>query len=156
MTNINYILAFMLGVFSCLLFIYIFSSGIEMPVGGMIGNVSAPSDSIKDNQIHVYENAIVIDVENAGISKYAATGSMLPLLDENSNGIRIQVKSESEINVGDIITFEKNNELIIHRVIEKGIDNEGVYFITKGDNSGMNDSKIRIEQIKYKTIGVLW
>lgn len=155
MNILNYILTFIIGFFTCLVIFYVMQNGLEMPFGGS-GNLTSPSDNIKDSQIHVYENAIVIDIKNAGIGHYASTGSMLPVLNENSTGIRIQVNSENDIKAGDIITFKQDNNLIIHRVISKGKDNEGVYFITKGDNSPASDGKIRLSQILYKTIGVLW
>ena len=81
---------------------------------------------------------------------------MLPVLDQESNGIRIVPKSENEVNEGDIITFKQDNLLIVHRVVEKGIDNQGVYFITKGDNNSLSDGKIRFKDIEYITIGVLY
>ena len=81
---------------------------------------------------------------------------MKPLFDHSSNGIRIKPVSEDDINIGDIITFKEGNLLIIHRVIEKGIDNNGVYFITKGDNNFVSDGKIRFKDIEYKTIGIIY
>lgn len=139
---------------------YYFASGLENPfLNGFVFNsssASTPSDFVKENQIEVYADKVVIKVKNAGIGRYAPTGSMEPVLDENSNGIRIIPESEEQINIGDIITFEKNNELIIHRVIEKGIDKNGTYFITKGDNNDITDGKIRFNEIKYLTIGVIW
>ena len=121
-----------------------------------IKNNSAPFDFVKENQIQVFEDKIVINIDKASISRYAPTGSMLPVLDEGSNGIRIVPKSEAEIHIGDIITFKQDNMLIVHRVIEIGSDNEGKYFITKGDNSPINDGKIRFKDIEYITIGVIW
>ena len=41
-------------------------------------------------------------------------------------------------------------------VIEKGIDEDGIYFITKGDNNSITDGKIRFEDIEYITVGVIW
>ena len=152
----SYSLIFLAGFLSCLLFI-MFYGGTEIPyVFAEKGNTDAPGNWIKENQIHVYDNAVVIDINNADISRYAPTGSMKPVLDEYSTGIRIVPKSEEEINVGDIVTFEKDNDLIIHRVIEKGEDSDGVYFITQGDNSNVSDGKIRFNEIKYVTIGVIW
>src|SRR3989344_8203226 len=110
---------------------------------------SAPFDFVKENQIQIYDDKIVIDIRGASISSYAPTGSMLPVLDQGSNGIRIVPKSEAEIHIGDIITFNQDNMLIVHRVIEIGSDSEGTYFITKGDNSPINDGKIRFKDIKY-------
>jgi len=153
----SYSLIFLVGFLSCLL-IGIFYSGVETPLAfGIIkGNINAPGNWIEENQIHVYENAIVIDIDSASISRYASTGSMKPVLDEDSTGIRIIPKSENQVNVGDIITFEQDNDLIIHRIIEKGEDSGGIYFITQGDNSNITDGKIRFKDIKYVTIGVIW
>ena len=98
----------------------------------------------------------MIYVNNASIGRYASTGSMKPVLDENSHGIRIVPVSESDIHVGDIVTYEKNNELIIHRIIEIGKDENGTYFIPKGDNNPVDDGKIRFSDIKYVTVAMVW
>lgn len=154
---------FLMGFISANLLSFYFVYGLEKPFpvnfSSFFSNNSnneAPFDFIKENQIEVYDNKVVINVNGASISKYAATGSMKPTLDENSNGIRVIPKSEDNIHLGDIITFEQNGNLIIHRVIEKGTDNEGVYFITKGDNNNISDGKIRFKDIKYVTIGIIW
>ena len=81
---------------------------------------------------------------------------MKPVFDEKANGIRIKPKASEEINEGDIVSFRKEQGLIVHRVIKKGIDDEGTFFITKGDNSEVDDGKIRFEDIEYITIGILW
>ena len=119
-------------------------------------NEKAPRDYISEDQIFVYEDKVVIFVDDVSLSKYSPTGSMRPVLDEGSNGLRVSVESVDDIDVGDIVSFKKDNILIVHRIIEKGVDNEGVYFITKGDNNPIDDGKIRLEQINYKTIGVIW
>jgi signal peptidase I len=81
---------------------------------------------------------------------------MLPVFDTGANGIRIQPHSSDEIKLGDIVSYERNGELIVHRVIEIGTDSQGLYFITKGDNSAFSDGKIRFSEIKYITIGILY
>jgi hypothetical protein len=116
----------------------------------------APSDFIKEDQIEVLNDKIIIKVNNATIGRYAPTGSMKPLLDENSNGIRIVPKGENDIHIGDIITFVQDDTLIIHRVIEINYDEKGIYYITKGDNNSLVDKKVRFKDIKYLTIGILW
>lgn len=158
---LTYCFIFLLGILSSMLIFYFLDLGIEKPLGfsgffSTINNNSAPSDWIKEEQIKVYENAIVINIEGASISRYAPTGSMLPVLDEKSNGIRIVPKNEEQIKIGDIVTFEKDKELIVHRVIEKGRDEKGAWFTTKGDNSQVEDGKIYFSDIRYVTIGVLW
>ncbi len=151
---------FSMGFLSCILFGLVYAE-TERPliIGGMSliqGSYDAPGDWIKESQIHVNEDSVVIDIEGASIGKYTPTGSMKPILDEYSNGIRIVPENPSQIEIGDIITFEQNEELIIHRVIEKGFDENGAYFITKGDNNTVTDGKIRFRDVKYVTVAILW
>ncbi len=148
---------FLIGFLSCMLVVAI-GQKAEMPLafGYWENGLEAPGNWISEQEIQIYDNAVVLNIEGASLSRYAPTGSMKPLLNENSNGIKIVPKSEQDISIGDIVTFEQNGEHIIHRVIEKGIDEKGVYFITKGDNNNVSDGKIRFSQIKYVTIGMLW
>jgi len=90
---------------------------------------------IEEKDIQVYKDKIVINVKNPSLSNYAPTGSMRPVIDVYANGIRIVPTSENEIQIGDIVSFEQDNQLIVHRVIEKGLDEQGIYFVTKGDNN---------------------
>ena len=131
-----------------------FNSGLSV-FESVDGNVT-PFDSIPDKDILVYPDRVVIKVKGASIGNYAPTGSMRPVLDKGTSGIRIIPKSEDEIFIGDIITYKKGERLIIHRVVEKSFDKEGVYFITKGDNNTISDGKIRFEDIEYKTIGLIY
>ena len=91
-------------------------------------------DFLTNEDVLIFNDRIEIKINNSGLSSYDKSGSMSPTLDENSNGITIIPKSEGEIEIGDIISYEKNGELIVHRVIGKGTDEYGVYFVTKGDN----------------------
>lgn len=116
----------------------------------------ASSDYIKENNIHINNNSVCIDIENPSISRYAATGSMQPTLDENANGIRIPVNNSKDIKLGDIITFKRDDDFIIHRVIEIGYDSIGWYCITRGDYNVINDGKIRLNEISSKTIMIIY
>ncbi len=152
-------LIFLLGFLSANITGYLMVYGAENPFSNgfnFSGISHAPSDFIGENQIQIYDNKVVINIKDASISRYAPTGSMKPTFDENANGIRIVPKSEDEIKVGDIITYKDGENLIVHRVIEKGIDKEGIYFIMKGDNNTISDGKVRFRDIKYKTIGIIW
>ena len=156
MKALNYLAIFILGFLSCMLLIYGLAYGKELPRAlGLQENPSAPGDWIQENKIYVYSNAVCIDVENASLSNYAASGSMMPVLDSGSNGIRI-VPKEGELKIGDIVSYEKDGELIVHRIVEIGQDSEGTWFVTKGDNNSANDGKIRFSDIRYVTIGVLY
>ena len=70
----------------------------------------------------VYEDKIVLEIENYILSKYSFSESMVPVFDAGANGVGIKPFSENDLHVGDIVTFRQNNKLIVHRIIEKGID----------------------------------
>lgn len=154
------ILFFALGFLSCALIIYGFNySNIEVPFGtglSIRSNTSAPSNWIEDKDIVVFEDMIMLKIPNATISSYANSGSMKPFFDEEANGIRIVPESAEQIEVGDIISYRFEGMLVVHRVIEKGFDEKGVYFITKGDNNIINDGKVRFEDIEYVTVGIIF
>jgi len=153
------ILAFFIGFLSCYFILNLNDFKIEKPLninGFASNNPESPSDWIKREQITLYEDKIVIKLKNAGLSDYAPTGSMRPILDENATGIKIKPESEEQINIGDIVTFQSGEDLIVHRIIKKGKDENGTYFITKGDNNDFSDEKIRFSDIRYVTIGIIW
>src|SRR3989344_6966322 len=148
---------FSIGFFSALALNLSLSNSFEHPLSFFsTSELRAPSDFIKEDNIKVYENKIVIELDDASLSKYSPTGSMLPIFDKGANGIRVIPKSKNDISVGDIVTFEKDSILIVHRVVEKGQDENGTYFITQGDNNQVSDGKIRFSDIKYLTVGILY
>jgi hypothetical protein len=155
-------LIFLLGFLSASLINYNFLYGTETPLLKDFGVTTittnqVPADFVHEDQIEIYPDKVVINVKNASISRYAATGSMKPVLDENSNGIRIVPSTENDIHVGDIISYQNGENLIIHRVVERGKDSNGTYFILKGDNNPVDDGgKVRFKDIKYKTIAMIW
>jgi len=152
-------LVFLAGFLSCALLFYAFSySNVEIPFAtGLVSfSANAPSDWVAEEDIIIFDDMIVLRIANATLSNYAATGSMKPLFDYGANGIRIVPESIDDISVGDIVSFRFDGILIVHRIAERGVDSEGVYFITQGDNSVFSDDKIRFEDIEYVTIGVIW
>lgn len=65
---------------------------------------------------------------------YVVSQSMEPTIMKNALCITRTIDF-SEIEVGDIITYSHDNQIIIHRVKEKHSD----YLITKGDNNDVQD-----------------
>ena len=64
--------------------------------------------------------------------------------------------NSSELNIGDIISFESNQEVVTHRII--GVEKTGKdsIYITKGDNNEIEDlKKVSYNQIKGKVVKVL-
>ena len=76
------------------------------------------------------------------------TGSMEPEISVNN---KIIIKEYLDYNIGDIVTYIQEGEIITHRVIEK----EGEYYYTKGDNNNTIDKPIIKEQIEGKVIYIL-
>lgn len=64
--------------------------------------------------------------------------SMYPTIQTND---RIKIKKCNKYNIGDILIFEFNNELLAHRLLKKN-----GHFFCKGDNS------FRLEEIDEKDI----
>ena len=120
---------------------------------------NSPYDWIKLDQINVYENEVVIKIENPEWAIYTDTNSMDPLIDSTANAIEIIPKSEEDIHLGDIIAYEPELKegIVTHRVIEISYDEEGWYTILKGDNNDKPDpGKVRFEQIKRVIVAIIY
>ena len=150
------VLIFMIGFVFGQFYNY-WGHGFSLITGEAVVAPYAPSDVVSERNITVYGDRVVIAVEGASVSRYESSGSMAPVLDLGASGIRIVPESEDEIGVGDIVSFERDDSLIVHRVIAKEVDTKGVYFITKGDNSPLPDEeRIRFRDIRYVTIGIIY
>ena len=120
---------------------------------------ASPSDWIKENQILVFNSQVILDLKNAEWATFTDTHSMEPVLSSRSNAIEVKPKSADDIHVGDIISYksEYSDGIIIHRVIEKGEDEQGAYFILKGDNNPYPDpGRIRFEQIQRVVVAIVY
>ena len=119
---------------------------------------SSPSDWITEKQIEVFSDRVVLDIKDAQWAAFTNTNSMDPVLDENANAIQIVPRSEAEIGVGDIVSYvHPTAGRIIHRVAYKGQDENGTYFIMKGDNNPTSDpDKVRFDQIKTVTVAIIY
>ena len=125
-------------------------------LGSALFDKPSPADWVQEKDILIYNDRVVILVPNATLSSYAFSKSMDPLLDGTANGIEIKPNSPEDIHVGDIIAYEKDGGLIVHRVIETGIDEQGWFCVTKGDNALQSDGKVRFNQIYAITIMIIY
>ncbi len=122
-------------------------------------DVPSPSDWVKEEQIKVYNDRIVIDLKNAEWASFTDTNSMDPVIDSTANAIEIVPNSEREINVGDVVSYKSKyaDSIIIHRVVKKDKDRNGTYFIMKGDNNPYNDpEKVRFGQIQRVLVAIIY
>ena len=121
--------------------------------------LNSPSDWIKQNQIHLYEDKVVIDLENPQWAVFTDTNSMDPVIDDGSHAIELIPQSSEQIKVGDIVSYKSEyaDGTIIHRVIEVGEDEEGWYCRMKGDNNAFEDpGKIRFDQIRRVLVAIIY
>ena len=156
MKNLNiYLLIFLFGFFSCAFAFYVLSSNFNL-TSFAVKNIESGSNWIDRANITLFSDKVIIKVANSTLGSYTDTGSMEPIMNENTKGIEIRPENEEQILVGDIVVFRDGDRLIAHRVVEKGIDEVGVYFITKGDNNDFSDGKIRFSDIESVVVGVVW
>jgi signal peptidase len=66
------------------------------------------------------------------------TGSMEPTIPVGSI-VTIKKVNPEDVKVGDIITFKAGESTILHKVIEKVVENGSFYFRTKGDANEVPD-----------------
>jgi len=119
----------------------------------------SPADRLQNSDINVFANSVRIDIKNAKWRKFIDSNSMDPLIDEGTTTIEIKPKNANEIKVGDIIAFnaEGYDYAFVHRVVEIGNDEQGAYFVTKGDNYYKEDTeKVRFKYIEGIVVGVLY
>ena len=140
-------------------------SGIERP---------SPSNIVKEENITVDGNKIIISLENLAIPLTKTpkvwipmipdTNSMDGVFDAGNNNMLIsgtcpedQQLLVSALVVGDVAVYKTETMYAIHRIIEMGEDKEGRYFHFKGDNnSGKDPDKVRDNQIQWVSIGVIY
>lgn len=119
----------------------------------------SPAERVDQENIFVYDDEVVIKLNNSKWAVFSDSKSMDPVLDSTSKALEIVPKSEQEINVGDIIAYKSKyrNALIVHRVIEIGHDPEGWYARLRGDNNDYTDpERVRFGQIKRVIVAVIY
>ena len=131
-------------------------TSVQYPAGSALER-SSPQDRIAERDIEVYPDRVVINLEGAQWARFADTNSMDPIIDRGVNALQIAPKSMDDIEVGDIISYQSGERVIIHRVIEKAIDEQGWYVTAKGDNNPTADpNKVRFEDITRVLVAVIY
>lgn len=122
--------------------------------------VVPPQNRVSEDQIYVYPDRVILDVSGVEWASFANTNSMSPFFDEGSNALQIVPKSPVELSVGDIVSYSPSYEpskYVIHRIVDIGYDENGVYYILKGDNNvSVDPDKVRFEQIDRVLIGIIY
>ena len=119
--------------------------------------IMSPQDHISESSIHVTDAGVVLEIENPIWSSFTDTNSMDPLLDVGTNGIEIIPTSVDDIHLGDIISYQSGDDIVIHRVIAIYSDEQGIYYTTKGDNNPIADNvRVRFSDIKGILVAVVY
>ena len=119
-------------------------------------DLPSPGNWIDKQDVDVYKDKVVINIEGAVKAGVKDTNSMDPLIDKDSELIEIHTDA-SNIHAGDIISFEASGNIIVHEVVETGYDNDGWYAITKGyNNNKVDPGKVRAGNLKGVVVGILY
>jgi signal peptidase I len=119
----------------------------------------SPKDRVADKAIAVYKDRVILDVQDVQWATFTDTHSMEPVIFKGANALEITPKSEDDIKVGDIVSYKSDyaEGNIIHRVVYKGQDEKGTYFVMKGDNIPTSDpGRIRFSQMQRVVIGLVY
>ena len=119
----------------------------------------SPYDHIKEENIHVYDDRVILDIDRPVWARFTDTNSMDPIIDMGSNAVQIVPENMSQIHVGDIISYDSEfaDGVIIHRVVKIGEDGNGWYVRCQGDNLPFKDpGRIRFKQIRKITVGIVY
>jgi signal peptidase len=87
------------------------------------------------------------------------TGSMEPLIMPGDVALIQKINNNDELNeiqIGDVIQFQRDEILIVHRIIDIVEEGEIMCYKTKGDNNSAEDKElVKAENIKgrlYKVV----
>ncbi len=120
--------------------------------------IAAPSDTLDTSTVKAYSDKVIVSINKPRFVSYSDTKSMAPVIGVSTNGIEVEANPE-DLDIGDIVSYEANwsEELVTHRIVGEGIDDEGAYYVLKGDaNIEEDPGKIRPGQIRYKVVALFY
>jgi hypothetical protein len=143
-----------LWIFLSIIVISLLAAGVFSLSGK---EVDSPSNWIAPEQIKVYKDRIVLDIQDSFWAQFSDTNSMDPFLDEDAHAIEIIPESPLDINVGDVIAYRTSTGTKVHRVIALDSDADGMYYVVKGDNNLFRDSeRVRFSAVNGVIVAVIY
>lgn len=122
-----------------------------------VRELASPADWIEESKIRLTQDGVFISINDPRWAVFTDTNSMDPVIDTGMHAIEIVPTKPEQINVGDIVSYEDERGIIVHRVVEVGTDEKGWYARFKGDNNAFIDpEKVRWEQIRRVVVGVIY
>ena len=131
---------------------------ITNPFSTSAREIPSPGDRINQDNIHVYNDRVIIDINNPKWARFTNTNSMDPIIDEEAHAIEIMPKEDS-LKIGDIVAYKPKgySGTVIHRIVDIKEDQEGTYYILQGDNNPRPDGqKVRYSQVKGVVVAILY
>ena len=117
----------------------------------------SPKDRISQDQIQVFSDRVILNIEKPMWATFSDTNSMDPFIDAGANSIEVKPTSASDISEGDVISYYHDDDLVVHRVIMVGEDSEGIFYVVKGDNNSRPDPElVRFEQVHGVLVAVIY
>jgi len=114
-------------------------------------------ETVNIDDITLQDDKAIIILNNSHLSIFANTSSMIPAINHNTKALEVTPISASTLHIGDIISYQLDADIIVHRIIDIGFDSDGFYAITKGDNNNVVDpNKVRFSQIKGEVIALIY
>ncbi len=116
-----------------------------------------PADRLSKDDIRVSADHVELRLPGAQWASFAPTDSMLPVLGPTAHGLQVVPRSEEDVNRGDIVSIRYHGRFISHRVIDIGEDEQGTYYVTKGDNNPEADPmRVRFDQIDRVLVAIFY
>jgi hypothetical protein len=120
-------------------------------------NTSALHRRVSLNDLDFGSDAVTLNMNDLIPGVIAPSGSMLPLLYQDTIVLEKAPPDTADIFLGDIIIFEAEGNRIIHRVIKIGWDDQGWFAVTRGDNNPKDDPyRVRFEQVRGVVVGIIY
>lgn len=111
----------------------------------------SPKIRIRQDQVHINTDGVltVTGLKGCYLAALEPSNSMVPGMDDGMFVVLDPLIPFYSLVVGDAIYFETPGFRAIHRIVEKGVDKDGEFLYTKGDNNSRGDGvKVREHQIK--------
>lgn len=139
-----------------LAFVGVVASATEIPLGNAPEQAS-PQDWISESQIKVFDSGVFISIPHARWAQLADTNSMDPVFDEGAHVIEVVPKLPTDVAVGDVVSYETDFGVVVHRVVGVGEDGGGIYYTVKGDNNTLPDAKkVRFDDVRGVLVAVVY
>ncbi len=150
---------FIIGWISNSTISHISNANKEMPLSASGEERLSPKDRVSEDDIRILKDRVILNLSDSFWARFADTNSMDPIIDKGANSIELKPKNESDLQIGDIISYDSSvfNSIIVHRVIDINYDENGWFAVTKGDNNEAADpEKIRFGQIKGVLAAIIY